>query len=510
MLPRRATGSLRLGPYTLLETIARGGMATVHKARRQGPTAKIVVVQAMLPSLAENAERVELFFAEARLSAQLEHPNIAQVIDFGVDDGTPFLVMELLDGLTVAEVAQRLAARGRRRFPVGAALTIARDVGHALAYAHNFVDAEGERRQIIHRDVSPSNIMLCRDGTVKLLDFGVARVVAEKEAEPTRSFRGKYAYLAPEQVLRQPYDRRVDVFAAGIVLHEMLTGKRLFASVSELETLERVAAAQVTAPSGENPEVPRSLDAVVKRALAKDPSRRFTSGGALADALDQFGALLFSRSQLSTFLRNAYESDETTVTCEVCGKQVAVGAECHECGARPEPAAPPPRLFVVPKLPSPPPSAKLAPRERPRLRPVEALPPPVVVRPRPSFTVVAPAPRVEAPPRHLDEPAPDLRSEGRGVRVALALLAIGLIGLCVTLSWGSTPPRATVAAPERPLPKTILPEPVIVHASVPKPIAAVAPKPPAAPRPRRRARAAAPPSPTVKEGRLVNPFAGDD
>jgi len=285
----------------------------------------------MLPGLVSRKELVDLFRAEAKISAQLNHPNIVQVHDFGVSENVPFLVMEYLNGRNLTQLRAALGNQSGGQLAVGAAIAIARDVCLALGYAHDFVDPEGVRRQIIHRDVSPSNVMVCRDGSVKLLDFGVAKVAGQFDCDVTQSFRGKYAYMAPEQVNRQPIDKRVDVFAAGICLHEMLTGKRLFAAPSELETLERVAAAQVTAPSLDNPEVPRALDAIVKKALSRDPQQRYASGAEMAEALDELRAYAFPRKRLASYLGGLFP-DAWTVTCEVCGKQVPPGDQCSECG----------------------------------------------------------------------------------------------------------------------------------------------------------------------------------
>jgi serine/threonine protein kinase len=336
LFPRPASEPITVGPYTLSELIGQGGMAVVYKAKRQGPAGfeKNVVVKAMLPGLIDRKELVDLFRAEAKLSAQLNHPNIVQVNDFGVADDVPYLVMEFLNGRNLTQLRGALEASSGGapgKLPIGAALAIARDMCHALGYAHDFVDSEGKRRQIIHRDVSPSNVMLCRDGMVKLLDFGVAKVAGQFEAEVTQSFRGKYAYMAPEQVNRQAIDRRVDVFAAGIVLHEMLTGKRLFAASNELETLERVAHARVVAPSVDNPEVPRKLDALVKKALSRDPAQRFSSGREMAEALEELNAKAWSRRKLASWLTQLFP-EAFTVTCEVCGKQVVPADECAECG----------------------------------------------------------------------------------------------------------------------------------------------------------------------------------
>jgi serine/threonine protein kinase, bacterial len=587
MLPRRVTAPLRLGPYELIERLAQGGMAAVYKARLSGPSGfeKTVVVKAMLPALAAHEELVQLFSAEARLSAQLNHPNIVQVLDFGVADGIPYLVMEHLDGWTLSQLRDRMAGARKSRFPVGAAIKIARDVCLALGYAHDFTGRDGTRRQIIHRDVSPSNVMLCKDGSVKLLDFGIARVTAPSGREETRSFRGKYAYMAPEQVRRQPIDRRVDVFAAGTVLHEMLTGKRLFASVSELETLERVAKAQVTAPSGENPEVPRALDAIVKKALSRETTGRYSSGAAMAEALDTLEDAIFSRRSMAKLLRQIFP-EAWTIVCEVCGKQVAPGKECAECGsvapveegsvsqpdedAQPLPPPPvlppsrrasPPHLFVVPKLPSrreDDDSVKMGIHRvpRPMLVEVEDDEPPTERRPRsPLEELQAPTPppprapvqppmpaswpvrahseahALTPPPLTLVDlagPPPDVRGLGRGGRAALALLAVGVAGLGVMLLWPGAPIAPPAASPPAVVstvrPVLIIDSPVLVARAAPKPPAPMTPlklAPPAllavnhsahaiVKKPHPRPRVAVASTNTVRDGRIVDPFAGGD
>jgi len=328
---------IQFGPYLLTECVGQGGMAVVYKATRHGPSGftKTVVVKAMLPSLSSQREFVAMFSGEARLMAQLTHPNIVQVHDFGVVDGIPYLAMEYLPGRNLSQLRAAVTARGLR-MPVGCALAIARDVCHGLGYAHDFLDGEGKRRQIIHRDVSPSNVMVCRDGSVKLLDFGVAKIIGQFDYDVTQSFKGKYAYMSPEQVNHQPIDRRVDVFAVGIVLHELLTGKRLFAAQTELETLQRVSAAKVIAPSVDNADVPRALDAIVKKALARDPGERYASGAQLAEALESLDALAWSRRRLAAYVAELFAND-WMVVCEVCGKQVLPGENCAECGT----AAPP-------------------------------------------------------------------------------------------------------------------------------------------------------------------------
>src|SRR6185369_14284545 len=320
MLPAKKA-PLRFGPYEGVERIGFGGMAMVFKARLTGPNGfeKVVVVKAILPSLAPKKEFLDMFANEARLTAQLQHPHIVQVQDFGIEDGAPYLVMEYLPGRNLAQLFKTLNGRA---MPVGASVTVMRDVCQALGYAHEFVDAEGGRHQIIHRDVSPANVMLCTDGAVKLLDFGVAKITDEFSAEVTRTFRGKYAYTAPEQIRGLPIDCRIDVFAAGVILHEMLTGERLFAAKSELETLERVAAAAVDPPSKTNPEVPPELDAIVLKALKREPFERFRNGAEMAEALDSLSHLVMSRRQLRLFIESL--PLDATAKCE-CGAALTQG-----------------------------------------------------------------------------------------------------------------------------------------------------------------------------------------
>ena len=235
----------RFGAYLLTDCIGQGGMAVVYRAKREGWSGfeKTVVIKAMLPTLAAHREHVDRFIAEAKIQAQLSHPGIVQVHDFGVFQGTPYLVMEHLGGVNLSQLLNALA-QARQKMPVAAALVIATQMCHALGYAHNFRDSTGARRQIIHSDVSPSNVMVCRDGSVKLLDFGVAKVIDACDYDTSATVQGKYPYMSPEQINRLPVDRRADVFAAGIVLHEMLSSRRLFAAASDFETLRRIDACE--------------------------------------------------------------------------------------------------------------------------------------------------------------------------------------------------------------------------------------------------------------------------
>jgi serine/threonine protein kinase len=330
----------RFGAYYLTDCIGQGGMAVVYRAKREGWSGfeKTVVVKAMLPALAAHREHVDRFIAEAKIQAQLSHPGIVQVHDFGVFQGTPYLVMEHLNGVNLSQMLNALA-QAKRSMPIPVALVIATQMCHALGYAHAFRDSSGLRRQIIHSDVSPSNVMVCRDGSVKLLDFGVAKVIDAFDYDTSMTVQGKFPYMSPEQVNRLPVDRRADVFAAGIVVHEMLAGRRLFAAPTELETLRRVDACEVAPPSVYNPQVSLGLDGVVLRALSRDPSGRFDSGDDMAAALMQVERVSSGRQRVAEFLAQLFPSTFAAV-CELCGKQAAPGFACGECGNVIPPEAP--------------------------------------------------------------------------------------------------------------------------------------------------------------------------
>ena len=289
-----------IGPYRILELLGQGGMANVYRARLRSGVGPEVVVKSMLPHLAKVPALVEMFAVEARLTSQLQHRNIVRVENHGVHAGTPYLTMELLDGRNLSQL-RLVLRRSKRRMPIAIAMRIAHDLGAALGCAHAFVDPHGRQMQIIHRDVSPSNVMVGRDGSVKLLDFGVARLSSAAGHVITRSLKGKFAYMAPEQVNELPVDRRCDVFAAGIVLHEMLTNRRLFAGKSERETLRRVSAVEALAPSLSNAAVPPELDEIVMRALSPRPEDRFDSGKELAEALASLGSLA-STKEVAAFI----------------------------------------------------------------------------------------------------------------------------------------------------------------------------------------------------------------
>jgi serine/threonine protein kinase len=281
--PQDSAG-MQFGPYLLRQRLGLGGMASVWKAIDD--RGRTLVVKRILPALAEDPEFVEMFVREAALSARMRHANIVRVYDHGDYEGERYLAMEFLHGKDVTSVMKETVQKGAP--PPGLGAYVAREICRALSYVHALTDDMSVPLNLIHRDVSLSNVMLGYDGAVKLLDFGVAKALADEKATRTATgvLKGKWAYLAPEQVDGTKIDQRADIFSLGIVMHEMLTGRRLFKAPSGLATLEKVRAARVVAPSSLNPAVPAALDAVCLRALAKKPSDRFQTAAEMGAAID--------------------------------------------------------------------------------------------------------------------------------------------------------------------------------------------------------------------------------
>jgi serine/threonine-protein kinase len=284
-----ATAGIAFGKYLLTDRIGRGGMAEVWRATINGPAgfARTLVVKRIRPQMAEDPQFVEMFCSEARLSALLTHANIVQVFEFGEVEGEYFLAMEYVRGHDLNSIIQTYAELGLPQPALGA--YVARELGRALGYAHTLTDERGRPLGLVHRDVSPSNVLVGFDGTVKLLDFGIAKAFALASSNRTRTgtLKGKMGYLAPEQVAEKKVDHRADLFAVGVVLHETLTGKRLFVRRSTEETLELLREAKVEPPSRHNRNVPPALDQICLKALARDPEQRYASGSAIAAELDE-------------------------------------------------------------------------------------------------------------------------------------------------------------------------------------------------------------------------------
>src|SRR5450432_444782 len=297
------------GRFRLTGRIGVGGMAEVFRAVVKGPQGweRELVVKRILPSLSGNAEFTKMFIREAKISALLVHPNIVQTFEFGEAEGTYFIAMEGVQGVTLRELLTKLK-KEQRAMPFMVIADIAKQVCAGLDYAHTLRGPDGGALEIVHQDVSPTNIMLAFNGTVKILDFGIARAASFAEEEAKKGLiKGKVAYLAPEQVNLQPFDHRIDIFALGIVMHEMMTGARLFQAKNDVTKMRQLLAQPIPPPSAINAAVPRELDRIVMKALEVDPTQRYGSATAMANDLERtMIAARHSSRDLAKLLRGLF------------------------------------------------------------------------------------------------------------------------------------------------------------------------------------------------------------
>jgi eukaryotic-like serine/threonine-protein kinase len=279
---------LMLGPYELLQRIATGGMAEVYLARRAGPHGfqKVVAVKRILPQLAQDADFVAMFVDEARVCARLAHPNIVQVFDFGEHDGELYMAMEYVDGTTAARLVRAAASRGEE-VPLDAALYIALGVLRGLDYAHNARDDEGKPLDLVHRDVSPGNVLIDRSGAVKLTDFGIARAAEIERRTDAGQLKGKLGYMSPEQVVGRELDARSDLFTVGIALAELVMLRPLFSGPSEIDVLMRIRDADLSVLDRAGSRVPDDVRALLFRALARDRALRYPTAAAFAEGIEE-------------------------------------------------------------------------------------------------------------------------------------------------------------------------------------------------------------------------------
>jgi eukaryotic-like serine/threonine-protein kinase len=269
--------------YRVVQRIAAGGMAEVYQGESAGIEGfrKKVAIKKVLPKLSQNREFIHMFLDEARLCAYLSHSKCVQVFDIGQAAGAHFIVMEFVDGADLQGVLEYLQ-RHERQMPVEVACLIAMHVCEGLAYAHDACDHLGQPLGIVHRDISPHNVLMTRYGEVKLVDFGLAKASSHLTAEEEDIVKGKFGYLAPEVTLGQSADRRVDIFAAGILLWEMLSGRRLFKGETDLETFKQVQAALIPDMRQLRKDVGDDIAYVLSKALARDRDQRYAQAGDFA------------------------------------------------------------------------------------------------------------------------------------------------------------------------------------------------------------------------------------
>lgn len=274
--------------YTLRQRLATGGMAEVYLGEMEGLLGirKPVVVKRILPDLAKDPTFVEMFLDEARVAATLQHPNIVQTYDVVEGPEGYFLTMEYLRGADLRTIGRHLVKTGRS-FPVDIALQIVMGLLAGLHYAHEATDTDGRKLEIVHRDVSPHNTFVTWDGAVKVLDFGVARALSNRDASTSKAVRGKIRYLSPEQSVGAAIDRRSDLYSAGVVLYELLTQRRVHEGSSPFDILRRIIDETPPPPSHHRKDLPAGLDAILVRALAKKRSKRYPSARAFQRDLEE-------------------------------------------------------------------------------------------------------------------------------------------------------------------------------------------------------------------------------
>jgi TonB family protein len=424
----------RFGQYTLLERIAVGGMAEVWKARMRGVEGfqKTVAIKRILPHMTDNAEFVGMFIDEAKLAAQLTHPNIVHIYDLGKMGRDYYIAMEYVEGKDL----RSLLNAGRRTglpMPLGLGLLIAARVASALDYAHRKRDFEDQEMALVHRDVSPQNVLLTYEGDVKLCDFGIAKAVSKASQTQMGALKGKLQYMSPEQAWGRAVDSRSDLFSLGAVLFEMVTGERQFPGDSEISVLESVRQGRIRTPRQVDPSVPREVDEIVARALAVDPQERFQSAGEMKQRLEAVLSALapsLGPTDLAAYLRRVSE---------------------------PEPAE---RIEAV----APPPAATPAPA------PPQWTPEPAAAAPAPApvavpFPVASPEPQVEAV-----APLVAVAVEEEGGRKSRTLLYAAIAALIVVAvltffflnsrkdgAQAAPPPAgaATTGTPAEPLPAAV-------------------------------------------------------
>ncbi|MBI5494921.1 MAG: protein kinase [Deltaproteobacteria bacterium] len=297
------------GPYLMLERLAIGGMAEVWLAKNKGAAGfeKLVAVKRILPNISEDQEFINMFVDEAKIAGQLAHANIAQIFDLGKHAGSYYIALEYVPGIDVRSLWERVRHRGG--FPLAMACHIVSRLCEGLDYAHRRKDSRGKPMGIVHRDVSPQNVLISFDGDIKIIDFGIAKAAQRSTRTQTGILKGKFAYMAPEQARGQPMDHRADIFAIGVILHELITGERLFRADSDFSLLEKVRKADVQTPRAVRPDTPPELERVVMKALAAKPEDRYPWASAMQADLERYmvtsrrGA---GREDLAQFVRDHF------------------------------------------------------------------------------------------------------------------------------------------------------------------------------------------------------------
>ncbi len=413
-----------LGKYQLVKKLATGGMAEVFLARAAGPMGfeKVVVVKRILPHLADEQAFVGMFLSEARLAAQLNHPNVVQVFDFGEESGAFFLVMELIDGLNLRHLFRR-AQEQNTPLPLSIAARIVSHACEGLAYAHDFADpGTGEPLKLVHRDISPDNILIGRNGAVKVVDFGIAKAANQTSLTKTGTVKGKFSYMPPEQVRGEALDKRADVFALGIVLYELLTAHKPFDTTNEATIVRAILYEKLEPASKYRPDVPAALQRILDKALEKQADERYPDCHSLQQDLERFIATTgepVSQHQLAQFVQKYAGPSAVSLLAQTPRPSPSYANAPLPMGAPPTPATvgasedvilegsavvpvggPPPPPVPTATLPMPIPQGL-----QPQPTPPRAPPPPNASPPSPSIFAQAAAPTFDQLPTAATVPA---------------------------------------------------------------------------------------------------------
>jgi len=410
------TDGVKFGQYVLLDKIATGGMAEVWKARMRGVEGfqKTVAIKKILPHLSDNQDFIEMFIDEAKLAAQLNHNNIIHIYDLGKIQSSYYIAMEYIDGYDLKSIL-KLAADREQPLSVELALFVASKIAAALDYAHRKRDFEDRDLGLVHRDVSPQNVLISKEGDIKLCDFGIAKAASKASHTQAGALKGKLQYMSPEQAWGRAIDKRSDIFALATVLFELLTGRKLFTGDNELSILEQVREARITTPSQFNDEVTPQIDAIVVKALQKDPANRYQTAGEMERDINQV---------LYTFKPTPTAADLAIYMHRLENSE-----------ASPFPAA---------SIAEPEPV-----REPGQLKPFAAPAPAAVPAPAPMPMPVAAEPAAaayEPPPTSTDKKLPIVP-----IGIAAAVVVIALVGWLVLRKPSAATPTTTTAATKSPV-----------------------------------------------------------
>ncbi|OVE81309.1 hypothetical protein BVY03_03755, partial [bacterium K02(2017)] len=283
-----ASDSQKLGQYTLLEKIAQGGMAQVFKAKTVDPNGieRLVVIKRILPHISADQEYVDMLVDEAKIAVNFNHGNIAQIYDLGRVKDDYFIVMEYVDGKTFSHIVKKLKSR-KTRFPLDLLLYCAIEIAHGLSYIHNKKDSTDKPMGVVHRDISPQNIILSYAGQIKIIDFGVAKAEFREGKTESGVLKGKFAYMSPEQSRCDRIDNRSDIFSLGTLIWEATTAARLFKKKTNQETIQNIQKGKYIPASQIRKNIPKEFDRILKKALSKNPKHRFQDASEMAFEMEK-------------------------------------------------------------------------------------------------------------------------------------------------------------------------------------------------------------------------------